>query len=334
MKLRLSLGRCLALGVLGVSVNVSALTSDNLLVNAGFATDLSGWTYTPLLTEWSNKDVNGDASSGSAAIAETDDVGDSEVVSQCVVLPGTGPFDVGAFFLLPSGQGQLAGGASYAIWYSSSDCSGTPLRTDEFDTPNPPPTDSWTAVFGDGLIPPEGSVSAFVSVGNFKNDIANGLNVVGYVDAAAFGPTQLGSARSGCCASPISPAPLAIVFGRSGGPPTVDVTGAWNGLYTESTSSSGPPTQHTIPMSLTQTNADVTGTFSVSASNGVSSGTVSGNVSGSMFIFTLTISSGCATVIDGITSVTDEGNQISGRMAKHSCGGGHDDGTFVATRAQ
>lgn len=214
MKKRAFLGCSIAIGLLVFSLNVSALTSDNLLVNPDFATDLSGWAYTPLFTEWSNKDVNDDVSSGSAGIAETDNVGGAEVISQCVVLPGPGPFDVGAFFFLPSGQGQRAGGASYALWYSSNDCSGTPLRTDEFDTPDPPPTDSWTSNFGLRVTPPGGSVSAFVAFGIYKNDNASGPNVVGYVDGTTFRLTQLGSARSGCCNSAVSPAPLPPMDGR------------------------------------------------------------------------------------------------------------------------
>lgn len=213
MRLRLSLGWSV-LGFLIFSVHASALTSDNLLVNADFARDLSGWMYTPLFTEWSNKDVNDDVSSGSAGIAETDNVGGAEVISQCLVLSGPGPFDVGASFFLPSGQGQRAGGASYAIWYSSSNCSGTPLRTDEFDTPDPPPTDSWTSDFGFRVTPPGGSVSAFVAFGIYKNDNASGPNVVGYVDGTTFKPTPSGSARAGCCTSAVSPPPLPPMDGR------------------------------------------------------------------------------------------------------------------------
>ena len=199
MKKRVFVGCCLALGVLAFSVNVSALTGDNLLVNGGFATDLSSWTYTPLFTEWSSKDVDGSVSSGSALIGNTLTNGDVEVVQQCVLLPGSGPFDVGAHFFLPSGQGQRAGGGSFADWYASSDCSGTTMRTDEFDTSNPPPTDSWTLAFGYKVVPPGGSASAMLSFGIFKNDSDSGPNVVGYVDGATFRLTSCTPADEVLC---------------------------------------------------------------------------------------------------------------------------------------
>ncbi len=177
-------------GTVFLAAHASAQTNDNLLVNPGFATDLSGWTYTPLFTQWSNHDVNDVASSGSANILETDDVGDVQVVQQCLMLPGPGPYDVGASFYLPSGEGQRPGGASLIDWYASGDCSGSSMRFDEFDTPNPPPTDVWTSVLGSSVDPPAGSASAMLYFGIFKNDDPTGPNVVGYVDETSFGLTS------------------------------------------------------------------------------------------------------------------------------------------------
>jgi hypothetical protein len=179
------------LGIVFLAAQASGQTNDNLLVNPGFATDLSGWTYTPVFTQWSSHDVNSAASSGSANILETDDVGDAQVVQQCVVLPGPGPYDVGVSFYLPSGEGQRPGGAALIDWYASSDCSGSSMRFDEFDTPNPPPTDVWTSVLGSSVDPPAGSASAMLYFGIFKNDDATGPDVVGYVDGTSFGPTSL-----------------------------------------------------------------------------------------------------------------------------------------------
>ncbi len=199
MKKRVFLGCCVALAVLVFSVNVSAATGDNLLVNGGFATDLSGWSITTGDVQWSNKDVNGSPSSGSAFFTDSFTNGANPGVWQCVLLPSQGPFDVGAHFLLPSGQGQRAGGAEYAEWYVSSDCSGTPMRTDQFYTPNPPPTDSWTSAFGLKLVPPAGSASALLRFGIFKNDSATGPNVVGYVDGTIFRPTSCTPAEEVLC---------------------------------------------------------------------------------------------------------------------------------------
>ena len=188
------------LAIVFLAAHAWALTNDNLLVNSGFATDLSGWEYTPLLTQWSNKDDNGNVSSGSAMIAETDNLGDIEVVQQCVLLPSAaGPYDVGAHFYLPSGQGQKAGGGSLIDWYASNDCSGNTMRTDEFDTANPPPTDSWTSAASYKVVPPAGSVSAMLYFGIFKNDDPTGPNVVGYVDGTFFRQTSCTPADQDLC---------------------------------------------------------------------------------------------------------------------------------------
>jgi hypothetical protein len=84
-------------------------------------------------------------------------------------------------------------------WYASSDCSGASLRFDEFDTADPPPTDSWTSAVGYKIVPPAGSHSASLYFGIFKNDDATGPNVSGYVDGTFFRLTTCTSADQDLC---------------------------------------------------------------------------------------------------------------------------------------
>lgn len=176
-----------------LAASVSAQTNDNLLVNGDFAADqqLNGWDFEPFFVQWSQHDIDNDPSSGSANILNSTNDGSIVVVEQCVALPGPGPYDVGASFYLPSGEGQRPGGGDIVAWYASGDCSGDPLRTDEFDTPNPPSLDAWTPVLASSVDPPAGSASANAVFGIFKNDDPAGADVVGYVDATSFGLTSI-----------------------------------------------------------------------------------------------------------------------------------------------
>jgi hypothetical protein len=182
---------CLVLGMMVFAVETYALTSDNLLANPGFSSNLSGWERNADFTQWSSKDALGSSSSGSALINFDDSGGGFHVIGQCILVPPSpGPFDVGGKFFFPSGQEQRAFGAVLVVWFSDSACSGSALRTDEFDTPVPLQTESWRSLFGYRLAPPAGAGSALVDFGVSKYDSAAGSGVSCYVDETFFRSTS------------------------------------------------------------------------------------------------------------------------------------------------
>ena len=199
MKKRAFLGWCLALGILVFSNRVSALGSDNLLTNAGFQSDLSSWSVSSNVV-WSSRDVSGSGSSGSAFITDSFTDGTGPGLNQCVVLPNSGPFDVGGRFFFPSGQGQVPSGLLIVFWYSSTNCGAGGLDQDSFETPAPTPTDSWSLVSGFRIMPPAAAHSAAIIFAVDKPFGGNtGPTVDGYVDGTFFRLTSCTPADQDLC---------------------------------------------------------------------------------------------------------------------------------------
>jgi hypothetical protein len=174
--------------------------SDNLLENSQFNSGLGGWEVNLSQTAWTSSDVNGSVSSGSALITDSGLNGGTEVIQQCFSLsPGAGPFDVGARFFIPSGQGQRAYGLTFLDWFSDSSCSGGSTHSDHFITPVPTPTDSWALVAGYQILPPSGAFSVEVGFGIGKFDNPSGPTVAGYVDGTFFRLTSCTPAVADLC---------------------------------------------------------------------------------------------------------------------------------------
>jgi len=144
-----------ALGLLALSALAApALTQDNLVVNPGFDTDVSGWQQGAWPGEWRPFDADGSNASGSLFL--TNDTGGSftgRAWTQCFpTTPGT-MVEAGATAYFPAGQGSDAQPITVLISYESSDCS-TGARLFSFSNRNQPP-DEWhlqdvaaTAAFG------------------------------------------------------------------------------------------------------------------------------------------------------------------------------------------
>ncbi|MGH9441495.1 MAG: hypothetical protein ACRD16_04420, partial [Thermoanaerobaculia bacterium] len=189
----------LCFGFLVLAHGVSATTNDNLLGNPGFKSALGSWVASAGVV-WSNKDANGSVSSGSAFVTDTFTNGDTPGLSQCVALPGSGPFDSGARFFFPSGQGQAAFGYVFVFWYNVASCAGNTIGPEELvQTPVPVPTDSWTPITNLRLAPPAGAVSALIAVGIGKSGSKTGPTVDGYIDGAFFRLTSCTPADQDLC---------------------------------------------------------------------------------------------------------------------------------------
>jgi hypothetical protein len=119
------------LTVVALSLVSAAHAQGNLLLNARFDTDLSGWQNLfdrPVV--WSEEDASGFSASGSALITN---VGPSNggwpwTLHQCVPAEGQTDYHFGGQALIPPGQAENVQARILIYSFASSDCSGDPLQ--------------------------------------------------------------------------------------------------------------------------------------------------------------------------------------------------------------
>lgn len=114
-----------AIGLLTLAVlAVPAIAQDNLVVNSGFDTDVSGWQQGAWPGEWRAFDADGSNASGSLFL--TNDTGGSltgHAWTQCFpITPGTA-VEAGAMTYIPVGQDSDEEPITVLISYESGDCS-------------------------------------------------------------------------------------------------------------------------------------------------------------------------------------------------------------------
>lgn len=150
--------------------------AQNLVVNGDFDTDVSGWTPSPF-NRWDEADHEEAPDSGSLLIRNNFLNPQASIgVSQCVaVTPGT-PYDVGASFLIPSGQGSTGAAYLAIVWNSSPDCNGITATT---GTVTEEVTDLgvWQERSLRHLVAPAGSAGAKIILWVFKANENDALSV-------------------------------------------------------------------------------------------------------------------------------------------------------------
>ena len=134
-----------------------AAFADGLLVNGGFATDLSGWTaLKDAQAAWTSVDGTGAPGSGSADVTSVAALpGVVTGLTQCVgVLPGVA-YDFGARIRVQNPVGVSA--FVTLSFFSGAGCAGTELSRVSTDTA---PAGAWTMLGGKGAVAPGGVASA------------------------------------------------------------------------------------------------------------------------------------------------------------------------------
>jgi len=137
-------------------------SSQNLLVNPDFNTDLSGWSGPGL---WDVPDAFGSPSSGSATWINTFGAGGAVYVTQCVELnPWIEGYDLAGYGLVPSGQ--PGSGYTYlsVAFFSDAGCS---TYITGFSTAHSSELDAWTLLSLTGWTP-NGAASAQIAAANQK----------------------------------------------------------------------------------------------------------------------------------------------------------------------
>ena len=177
---------CLAAAVLALP---SGAAAQDLIVNGHFHDDINGWTLVGVGTQaWDPLDWQGDPTSGSVRVTNTDPVANGGTASaQCILLTPSGTYEAGAHVRFPSGQVMLGVGAVGIGWFANTTCTNPPIST--VNTPGvfSTTTNVWTESFMSGLAAPPGTVAVGVAAGVAK--LNAGGSLAGLFDRVRFGPT-------------------------------------------------------------------------------------------------------------------------------------------------
>lgn len=179
--------------VLPVIVTVTLLLSgsfahgQNLVSNAGFDTDVGGWSALSDSTlAWDSLDAAGDPLSGSALVTNVSaDPNDGTGAAQCINgLAGEQDYGISAEVNIPSGQLDTGHGYLLVQWYSGAGCSGFVGLSDSspiFSTT----ADVW--VTSSNLVQsPAGTQSGRLRLSVWKNEAGGSLDA--HFDNARFEP--------------------------------------------------------------------------------------------------------------------------------------------------
>jgi hypothetical protein len=125
---RFTLLRSIGLAVL---IGGAAQAQDNLVMNPGFDTDLTGWANLfgrPAV--WSPLDASASPDSGSARVSNDagGGAGTPVVLTQCFPLSASTEYRLRVQALVPTGQAQFTTANTFALVFGSSDCSGEALQ--------------------------------------------------------------------------------------------------------------------------------------------------------------------------------------------------------------
>ena len=193
--------------------------AQNLVVNGDFDANVSGWTPSPF-NVWDEADHEEAPDSGSLLIRNTVVNPQASVGAfQCVaVTPGI-PYDVGASFLIPSGQGSTGAAYLAIVWNSSPDCNGITATTGTV-TEEVTDLDVWQERSLRHLVAPAGSAGARIILWVFK------ANENGALSAHVDGVFLLSAAsKPNLLANPVFSANL------NGWQPSGVFTAAWEGDF-------------------------------------------------------------------------------------------------------
>jgi hypothetical protein len=185
---RLMEGRGVVVLAVCTLLAASAGRAQNLLPNAGFNTDIAGWTAnysTGIILGWTNLDAHDSSGSGSLQITNDQPVdnGGYNVFGICVpVTPGR-TYHLGASYYFAHGQALSGLLAVMTDFYASSNCSTGYISGAPFASVAPA-SDSWQRLDTQPFVAPVGAQAAFALFGVRK--IGNGGSIVCSLDDVVF----------------------------------------------------------------------------------------------------------------------------------------------------
>ncbi len=137
--------------VLSLPLSLPAF-AQNLVPNATFPSNVSGWTATAGATvAWAARDASGSASSGSALVTNASANASTMAGGRLCVASGPGSYTGRTRAWIPSGQPRTGFLNLTFISYASPGCAGSPIKTSV--VPGGSQTDRWLAISG-AYVPP------------------------------------------------------------------------------------------------------------------------------------------------------------------------------------
>jgi len=172
---RMLAGVCVA--VLGVSL----AAAQNLVVNADFHSDVSGWTQLSAVTlSWDGtSDYQNQPGSGSAEILNEADAASNSGAIQCIDgIVGGQSYDLSAWLRAPTGQTGEGYAKVFVWWYTLAGCSGT-MSTGP-TTPRLYTSDNWIEQDAGSTDAPLSTQSTLVYLNISKTSVTPGEYRVSY----------------------------------------------------------------------------------------------------------------------------------------------------------
>lgn len=176
----------------------SAVEAQNLIVNPGFTSDLTGWTRSGFEGVWNPEDADGDPSSGSGYLSfEGSPAGGAYLASSCMQVVAGTTYDVRAEVRLPLSQ-PLGTTDLTLRGYTSPNCLGftsagakqaVKLRRDDS-------TGLWTPIEGT-YTPGDGVLAVKLEVGASKNEEGDAEFFVDNVEFCVEGTCNEGGGSGG-----------------------------------------------------------------------------------------------------------------------------------------
>jgi hypothetical protein len=184
------LRRSLPLLVLASLATAAPSLAENLLVNAGFDSDLSGWTVDGMFTHaaWNRDDVAEDPSSGSVRL--TNPASEERFfvsrLNQCVPVVGGAQYDFGAFIREPPGQSASGRALVELRWFPNGACEGFDIGGSPGAVPIENIPGEWVLAQEESsfatVFAPEAAASAIVSLEVVNNDQPEGTRTALFDD--------------------------------------------------------------------------------------------------------------------------------------------------------
>jgi hypothetical protein len=170
---------CFSLPLALVLWSPTARSATELPFTDGFDTSVFGWVSTVgnVTVEWSDLDVAGSASSGSARLVNQRPDGSSgpvEWMLDCFKVSAGTPYTIGASILIPSGQTTSGVAQVVASWYASGSCTRATLL-EWGRSPDIRIAGTWFRVEDSALVAPPGAEGARIGMLLFKNGATGAL---------------------------------------------------------------------------------------------------------------------------------------------------------------
>ena len=176
---------------MAAAFSAPAAWGQDVVPNGHFHVDVSGWAFSggQGTQEWSALDWQANPASGSLKVTNSWTILANQLStsrSDCFLLAGPGPYELGAEIRIPSNQGSPGSALVMVGWYANQSCAQPSLGGALGTVVGATTPDSWVATLNTAIVIPSGAQSARVLAGVGKTFEFGTLSA--HFDRIRFGP--------------------------------------------------------------------------------------------------------------------------------------------------